>query len=72
VADGRGVAEPLNLLVEISGRPLPDKEAKVDTACKLWVPAVNAEGTFGRWAFPEITDPWDAQNAIRKFLAGGT
>ena len=26
----------------------------------LWVPAVNNHGRFGRWAFLEITDPWDA------------
>jgi type III restriction enzyme len=68
VDDGGEMADLLNLVVEISGRELQDKEAKVDTARKLWVPAVNAEGTFGRWAFLEITDPWDAQNALRKFL----
>ena len=67
--DGRGAEDLLNLVVEITGRELQDKEAKVDTARKLWVPAVNAEGTFGRWAFLEITDPWDAQRAIRSFLA---
>ena len=32
--------------------------------------AVNAEGAFGRWAFLEITDPWDAQNTIRRSLSG--
>jgi type III restriction enzyme len=26
---------------------------------------VNNHGGFGVWAFVEITDPWDAQNAIR-------
>jgi len=30
---------------------------------------VNNHGGFGRWAFLEITDPWDAQNLIRAFLA---
>jgi hypothetical protein len=40
-----------------------------DTARKLWVPAVDAKGTFGRCGFLEITDPWDAQNTIRQFLA---
>ena len=35
----------------------------------LEVPAVNAEGRFGRWDFLEITDPWDAQNVLRRFLA---
>jgi type III restriction enzyme len=69
VDDGRGADDLLNLVVEISGQELQDKEAKVDTARKLWVPAVNAEGAFGRWAFLEVTDPWDAQNAIRSYLA---
>ena len=68
--DGHGPEDLLNLIVEISGQEKQDKEAKVDTARKLWVPVVNAEGTFGRWAFLEITDPWDAQNTIRRFLAG--
>ena len=68
VDDGHGMDDLLNLLVEISGQELQDKEAKVDTAAKLWVPAVNAEGTFGRWEFLEITDPWNAQSVIRRFL----
>lgn len=25
---------------------------------------------FGRWAFLEIVDPWDAQNTTRKFISG--
>ena len=50
-------------------KELQDKEAKVDTAAKLWVPAVNAEVTFGRWDFLEITDPWNAQTLIRRYLA---
>ena len=39
--------------------------ANVSTARTLWVPAVNNHGGFGRWAFVEVTDPWDAQRAIR-------
>jgi type III restriction enzyme len=69
VDDGHGAGDLLNLLVEISGQELQEKEAKVDTVAKLWVPAVNAEGTFGRWEFLEITDPWNAQTAIRDFVA---
>ena len=30
-----------------------------------WVPAINNHGGFGRWAFWEITDLWDAQNSMR-------
>jgi type III restriction enzyme len=28
-------------------------------------PGVNSHGGFGRWAFVEVSDPWDAQRAIR-------
>ena len=67
--DGRG--EPtLNLILEVSGEARKDKAAKAATARNLWVPAVNNHGGFGRWAFLEITDPWDAENTIRAFLQG--
>jgi uncharacterized protein (DUF433 family) len=69
VDDGRGTDDLLNLVVEISGQQVQDKEAKLDTVVKLCVPAVNAEGTFGRWDFLEITDPRNAQHAIRQFLS---
>jgi len=36
-----------------------DKEAKTATARTLWVPAVINHGGFGRWAFVEVTDPYD-------------
>ena len=29
----------------------------------------NNPGSFGRWAFIEVADPWDAQNAIRKGIS---
>jgi hypothetical protein len=41
---------------------------KVATASNLWVPAVNNDGRFGRWAFTEVTDPWDAKNTIRSAI----
>ena len=45
-----------------------NKEATVATARDLWVPAVNNAGTWGRWAFIEIADPWDAKNKISAYL----
>jgi len=60
----------LNLILEVSGEPRKDKAAKVATARTLWVPAVNNHGGFGRWAFIEISDPWDAKNTMRAFLRG--
>jgi type III restriction enzyme len=70
INDGHGIDDPLHLIVEISGQTLEQKQAKVDTATKLWVPAVNAERIFGRWDFLEITDPHDARNSLRGFLSG--
>jgi type III restriction enzyme len=58
----------LNLILEVSGEARKDKAAKVATARNLWVPAINNHGGFGRWAFIEITDPWDAKNTIRAML----
>jgi type III restriction enzyme len=55
----------LNLIIEVSGEARKDKSAKVSTAQTLWVPAVNNHGGLGRWAFVEVTDPWDAQSTIR-------
>ncbi|MBN1631297.1 MAG: restriction endonuclease subunit R, partial [Thermoleophilia bacterium] len=69
IDDGHGSDDLLNLIIEVSGAQRRDKAAKVATARELWVPAVNAHGGFGRWAFIEITDPWDATTAIRAFLA---
>ncbi len=68
VNDGRGPLNLLNLIVEVSGEARKDKAAKVSTARNLWVPAVNNHGGFGRWAFIEVSDPWDAQSLIRGFL----
>ncbi|MDP9367976.1 MAG: restriction endonuclease subunit R, partial [Chloroflexota bacterium] len=65
VDDGQGREDLLNLIVEVSGQAKKDKAEKVRTARQLWVPAVNNHGGFGRWAFVEMTDPWDAKNAIR-------
>ena len=61
--------ESLNLIIEVSGEPKPEKAAKVETARSLWVPAVNNDGRCGRWGFIEISDPWDAKNTVRAWLA---
>ena len=39
--------------------------SKVPTARNLWIPAINNHGSFGRWEYLEITDPWDAKSTIR-------
>lgn len=60
-----GGEEPLNLVIEVSGEPKKEKQAKVATGSDLWVPAINNAASFGRWAFLEVSDPWDASNLIR-------
>jgi type III restriction enzyme len=65
IDDGHGPGDLLNLVVEVTGQKRKDKAAKVATARTLWVPAINNHGGFGRWAFVEVADPWDAQNLIR-------
>ena len=68
IDDGHGPDDLLNLIVEVSGEARKDKAAKTATMRSLWIPAVNNHGGFGRWAFIEITDPWDAKNTIRAIL----
>ena len=60
-----GSPEPLTLILEVTGEQKKAKKAKAEAARDLWVPAVNNDGRFGRWAFLEVTDPWDAANLIR-------
>jgi type III restriction enzyme len=64
IDDGHGPDDLLNLIIEVTGEKKKDKAAKVATARTLWVPAVNYHGGFGRWAFIEVADPWDAEHAI--------
>ncbi|MFC1874285.1 BPTD_3080 family restriction endonuclease [Chloroflexota bacterium] len=66
VNDGRD--NLLNLIIEVTGEKKKDKAAKVATARNLWVPAINNHGGFGRWAFLEVVDPWDAKNTVRAFI----
>ena len=68
IDDGRGPDDLLNLIVEVTGERKKDKAAKVTTTRGLWVPAINNHGGFGRWAFIEVVDPWNAQSLILGFL----
>ncbi len=61
-------SSPLTLVLEVSGEKLKEKTAKVETARDLWIPAVNSHGGFGKWAFLEVTNPWEAQGQVRSAL----
>ena len=56
VDDGRGEDDLLNLVVEIKGYRGEDAIIKKLTMDTYWVPGVNNNRTFGRWAFAEFTD----------------
>ncbi|RKZ81281.1 MAG: restriction endonuclease subunit R [Candidatus Parabeggiatoa sp. nov. 1] len=58
----------LNLIIEVSGEKLPDKDTKMETVKNLWIPAVNNSRQFGRWAVCEVTDPYQAMSTIRAYL----
>ncbi len=56
VDDGHGREDPLHLIVEIKGYRYLDTEAKKAAVRDSWVPGVNEERRFGRWAFIELTN----------------
>jgi type III restriction enzyme len=56
VDDGRGINDPLHLIVEIKGYRREDAKEKKNTMEVYWIPGVNNSGTFGRWAFAEFTE----------------
>ncbi len=60
-----GAPQTLTLIIEVTGEKKKDKAVKVETAQTLWIPAVNAHGGLGRWAFAEIQDPWHCMDEIR-------
>lgn len=58
VDDGHGEADLLNLVVEIKGYRREDAKEKKAAMETYWVPGVNGLGTYGRWAFVELTDAY--------------
>ena len=56
IDDGRGRNDPLHLVVEVKGLRREDARVKKDTMETYWVPGVNNNGQFGRWAFAEFTN----------------
>ena len=68
IDDGHGAADPLQLIIEVTGERRPEKAAKVRAARVQWVPAIDHHGGFGRWAFAEAQDPYDTRNLLRAWL----
>jgi type III restriction enzyme len=53
--------DPLHLIVEIKGYRREDAKEKKATMDTYWVPGVNHNGQYGRWAFAEFTDAYQIQ-----------
>ena len=68
VALDDGQPDPLHVVVEIKGFRGPDAEAKRDALMRLWLPAVNNDGRWGRWQAVEIVEPTDMMRASRRRL----
>lgn len=61
VDDGHGENDLLHLIVEIKGYRREDAKEKKLTMDTYWVPGVNSNGQFGRWAFAEFTDAYQIE-----------
>lgn len=62
VDDGKGMEDPLHLIVEIKGYRGEDARVKKETMDVYWIPGVNNLGNHGRWAFAEFTDVWEIES----------
>jgi type III restriction enzyme len=56
IDDGDGSDDLLHLVVEIKGYRREDAKEKKAAMETYWIPAVNNLGSFGRWAFAELTE----------------
>jgi type III restriction enzyme len=72
VAIDDGHKDALNVVVEIKGYRGPDAEAKRDMLTRLWLPAVNNDGRWGRWSAVEIVAPTDMLASFNAQVLGGT
>jgi type III restriction enzyme len=72
INDGRGPADPLRLIVEIKGIHGEDAKDKRQTMESYWLPGVNRLGTYGRWAFLELQDPFTMEKEFKEWVAART
>jgi type III restriction enzyme len=56
----------------VKGKCEADDDAKRDTMLRMWVPAVNAAGRFGRWDFIWLDGPYQLAAAVDDYLARRT
>jgi type III restriction enzyme len=65
VDDGRGDKDLLNLIVEIKGYRREDAKEKKSTIEAYWIPGVNNNGQYGRWAFAEFTEVYQIESDFK-------
>ncbi len=70
VDDGNGPEDLLHLIVEIKGYRQEDAREKKTTMDTYWVPGVNNNGKFGRWAFAEFTDVYEMESDFAEKVEG--
>jgi type III restriction enzyme len=65
VDDGHGEKDLLNLIVEIKGYRREDAKEKKSTMENYWIPGVNNNGQYGRWAFAELTEVYQIESDFK-------
>jgi len=65
---GRGVDDPLNLIVEIKGMKNEQVKLKKETMLEKWVPGVNTLGAYGRWAFDQFDSVFEIESDFRALI----
>jgi type III restriction enzyme len=65
VNDGHGEKDLLQLVVEIKGYRREDAKEKKSTMDTCWVPGVNNDGRYGRWAFAEFTEVYQIESDFK-------
>ena len=59
--DGHGDDDLLQIVVEIKGYRQEDAKAKKQAMEVYWIPGVNRLGSYGRWAFAELTEVYQIE-----------
>ena len=65
VNDGHGEKDLLQLVVEIKGYRREDAKEKKSTMDTYWVPGVNNDGRYGRWAFAEFSEVYQIESDFK-------
>jgi len=65
VNDGHGEKDLSQLVVEIKGYRREDAKEKKGTMDTYWVPGVNNDGRYGRWAFAEFTEVYQIESDFK-------